>query len=214
MSGIERGRLITLEGVEGAGKSTNLAYLERLLSAAGRPPLLTREPGGTELGEAVRDLLLGHRHAGMGSDSELLLMFAARAENLVQRIRPALTSGRWVLCDRFTDASFAYQGGGRGIDPVRIRVLEQWVHADLQPDLTLLLDLPVNQGLERAGRRSQPDRFEAEEQAFFERVRRAYLERARAEPERIRIIDAGQELAAVQSQLRSELDAFLQSKSR
>ncbi len=214
MSEIERGRLITLEGVEGAGKSTNLAYLERLLSAAGRPPLLTREPGGTELGEAVRDLLLGHRHAGMGSDSELLLMFAARAENLVQRIRPALTSGRWVLCDRFTDASFAYQGGGRGIDPVRIRVLEQWVHADLQPDLTLLLDLPVNQGLERAGRRSQPDRFEAEEQAFFERVRRAYLERARAEPERIRIIDAGQELAAVQSQLRSELDAFLQSKSR
>ncbi len=214
MNRIGRGRLITLEGVEGAGKSTNLAYLERLLSAAGRPPLLTREPGGTELGEAVRGLLLGHRHAGMGSDSELLLMFAARAENLAQRVRPALASGQWVLCDRFTDASYAYQGGGRGIDPARIRVLEQWVHGDLQPDLTLLLDLPVDQGLERAGRRSQPDRFEAEARGFFERVRRAYLERARAEPERIRVIDAGCGLDAVQSQLRRELGAFLGPDAR
>jgi dTMP kinase len=208
---IGRGRLITLEGVEGAGKSTNLAYLERLLSAAGRPPLLTREPGGTELGEAVRDLLLGHRHAGMGSDSELLLMFAARAENLAKRVRPALAKGQWVLCDRFTDASYAYQGGGRGISPARIRVLEQWVHADLQPDLTLLLDLPVEQGLERAVRRSHPDRFEAEKRAFFERVRRVYLERARAEPKRIRVIDARSSLETVQSQLRLELDALLRS---
>jgi dTMP kinase len=214
MSRFERGCLITLEGVEGAGKSTNLAYLERLLAAAGRPPLLTREPGGTELGEAVRDLLLGHRHSGMGSDSELLLMFAARAENLAQRIRPALARGQWVLCDRFTDASYAYQGGGRGIDPARIRMLEQWVHGGLQPDLTLLLDLPVERGLDRAGRRSQPDRFEAEEQDFFERVRQAYLERARAEPKRIRVIDAGCGLDKVQSQVRRELELFLRSDAR
>jgi dTMP kinase len=214
MSASERGRLITLEGGEGAGKSTNLAYLERQLSAAGLTPLVTREPGGTELGEAVRELLLGHRHAGMAPDSELLLMFAARAENLARRIRPALARGQWVLCDRFTDASYAYQGGGRGIDPGRIRVLEKWVHRDLEPDLTLLLDLPVAQGLERARRRAQPDRFEAADRAFFERVRRVYLERARAEPKRIRVIDAGRELGAVQSQLRRELDAFLRSNAR
>lgn len=214
MRGIRRGRLVTLEGVEGAGKSTNLDFLEGLLSEAGHPPLLTREPGGTELGEAVRGLLLGHSHAGMGLDTELLLMFAARAENLAQRIRPALERGQWVLCDRFTDASYAYQGGGRGIDSARIRVLEQWLHSDLQPDLTLLLDLPVAQGLERAGRRSQADRFEVEESAFFERVRRVYLERARAEPERIRVIDAGGELGAIQSQLRRELETFLRSSVR
>lgn len=203
-----RGRFITLEGGEGAGKSTSLGFVERLLRDAGVSLVVTREPGGTELGEAIRDLLLGGRDA-MAADTEILLMFAARAEHLAQRIRPALAAGTWVLCDRFTDASYAYQGGGRGIPDARIGVLEDWVQGGLRPDLTLLFDIPVEEGLARAGRRGQADRFEREEIAFFERVRAHYLAAAVREPQRFRVIDARQPVAAVEAQLRDILAPWL-----
>ncbi len=167
---VSRGRFITVEGIEGAGKSSNLEFIKQLLEVSGKEVLFTREPGGTPLGEEVRNLLLGHRHTGMADDTELLLMFAARAENLEQKIRPALDAGIWVLCDRFTDASYAYQGGGRGIDMQRIQMLEQWTQGDLRPDMTVLLDLPVKVGLERAGNRSAPDRFEEVELRFLDAV--------------------------------------------
>ena len=185
-----RGRFITVEGIEGAGKSTHIAYLETLVGTAGHPVIVTREPGGTPIGEALRALLLGPRDEAMDSDTELLLMFAARAEHLARVIRPALQAGTWVLCDRFTDATYAYQGGGRGIPEQRIRALETWVHGGLQPDLTLLLDLPVAAGLARAAHRGPGDRFEQEDVAFFERVREGYLARAREDGDRFRIIDA------------------------
>ena len=203
------GAFITLEGIEGAGKSTVMKRVARLLEKAGRTPVQTREPGGTPLGEALRELLLGHCHDGMADDTELLLMFAARAEHLHRKILPALERGRWVLCDRFTDATYAYQGGGRGIPGERIAVLEQWVQKGLQPDLTLLLDIPVEQGMARAGARSAPDRFESERIAFFERVRAAYLEQARRFPERYRVIDASRPLAQVQRSLAEVLEAWL-----
>jgi thymidylate kinase len=205
----ERGAFITLEGIEGAGKSTCMALVSRLLREAGRAPLETREPGGTPLGEALRELLLGHRHDGMATDTELLLMFAARAEHLQQKILPALEGGRWVLCDRFTDATYAYQGGGRGIERERIGVLEQWVQRGLKPDLTLLLDLPPEVGLERAGRRSAPDRFEKEQRPFFERVRQAYLDLAAAEPGRFRVIDAARPLEEVERQVSRAVREFV-----
>ncbi|RFA30002.1 dTMP kinase [Alkalilimnicola ehrlichii] len=192
---------ITVEGVEGAGKSTCLSYIGTYLKSAGYDPLLTREPGGTPLGEAVRGLLLGDDYAGMSSDTELLLMFAARAEHWASVISPAICAGRVVVSDRFTDATYAYQGGGRGIDPARISALEQWVLGEQRPDLTLLLDLPPEVGRERAARRGAPDRFEKERQAFFDRVRGCYLERARRYPDRIRIVDASQPLDAVQAQI-------------
>jgi dTMP kinase len=204
------GRFITLEGGEGVGKSSNLEFIRRHLEAAGKTVIVTREPGGTPLGEQVRALLLDHRHDGMSADAELLLMFAARAEHLAQVIRPALAAGKWVLCDRFTDATYAYQGGGRGIAAERIAALETWVQGDLRPDLTLLLDAPVAVGMGRAGRRaSNADRFEREQTAFFEQVRHTYLELAKRCAERYRIIDASQTLNAVQDQLRRELDTFL-----
>jgi dTMP kinase len=199
-----------LEGGEGVGKSSNLEFIRRYLEAAGKTVIVTREPGGTPLGEQVRGLLLDHRHDGMSADAELLLMFAARAEHLAQVIRPALAVGKWVLCDRFTDATYAYQGGGRGIAAERIAVLEAWVQGDLRPDLTLLLDAPVAVGMERAGRRAaNADRFEREQTAFFEQVRHTYLDLARRCAERYRVIDASQVLSAVQEQLRRELDMFL-----
>ncbi|MEJ2566342.1 MAG: dTMP kinase [Gammaproteobacteria bacterium] len=205
------GRFITLEGGEGVGKSSNLEFIRRHLERVGKSVVVTREPGGTALGEQIRALLLDHRHDGMSADTELLLMFAARAEHLAQVIRPALAAGKWILCDRFTDATYAYQGGGRGIVETRITELETWVQGDLRPDLTLLLDAPVAVGLARAGRRVEAaDRFEREQAAFFERVRRTYQQLAGRFPERYRVIDAGQELAAVQEQLRRELDDFLQ----
>ncbi len=203
------GRFITVEGTEGVGKTSNLDFIERLLREAGKDVVRTREPGGTELGETLRAILLDAGQDGITDDAELLLMFAARAQHLAEVIRPALDAGKWVLCDRFTDATYAYQGGGRGIPASRIAVLEQWVQGDLRPDLTLLLDLPVAAGLARAGERSEPDRFEREQAAFFERVRQAYLERARREPERFRIIDASPELPAVQAQIRQVLEDFL-----
>ncbi len=195
------GKFITLEGGEGAGKSTQLAYVHQRLLAAGKTVHMSREPGGTELGEKIRSLLLDQTNTAMHSDTELLLMFAARAQHLAQLIRPALERGEWVLCDRFTDATYAYQGGGRGIDMARIGVLEDWVQGSLRPDLTLLLDLPVELGLARAGERGELDRFEQEQQAFFERVRATYRQRAAREPDRYRIINAAQNIEQVQQQL-------------
>ncbi len=207
---ITRGRFITLEGGEGAGKSTALDYLCARLEQAGIRVLRTREPGGTAVGEKVRTLLLDPDHSGMHADTELLLMFAARAQHLHEVILPALEHGEWVICDRFTDATYAYQGGGRGIDVRRIGLLEDWVQQGLQPDTTLLFDLPVAQGLERAGQRGALDRFEQEQQDFFTRVRDAYLARAAQYPERFRIVDAGRELEAVQQQLIVIIDGWLE----
>ncbi len=200
-----RGKFITLEGIEGAGKSSCMAVVKDVLLTAGYEVLLTREPGGTPLGEAIRELLLGHKHSGMADDTELMLMFAARAENLHNRIKPALQSGQWVLCDRFTDATYAYQGGGRRLDTRRIEQLEDWVQQGLKPDLTLLLDLPVATGMKRAGKRSLPDRIERETNSFFQRVREAYLAVAAAEPERVKIIDASKEFSAVADQIATQL---------
>ena len=186
----ERGRFITVEGIEGAGKSTQMDAVRRFLEARQVPVVVTREPGGTPLGESIRGLLLDPGNGGMAADTELLLVFAARAEHIHKVIRPALEQGRWVLSDRFTDATFAYQGGGRGIASERIAALESWVQGDLRPDLTLLLDVPVESGMTRIAGRGRPDRFESEEQAFFERIRTCYLDRAAAEPARFRSIDA------------------------
>ncbi|HDK37504.1 MAG TPA: dTMP kinase [Thiolapillus brandeum] len=207
-----QGAFITLEGIEGAGKSTCMAQLRLLMQQAGKYFLETREPGGTQLGEDLRALLLGHKHTGMSDDTELLLMFASRAEHLQQKILPALNKGHWVLCDRFTDATYAYQGGGRGIAFSRIQSLEDWVQQGLKPDLTLLLDLPVEQGLERAGKRSAPDRFESEAMSFFKRVRQSYLDLSSKEPERIKVIDASLELNEVLAQITNVMDDFLQQK--
>ncbi|MCU7931344.1 MAG: dTMP kinase [Candidatus Thiodiazotropha sp. (ex Codakia rugifera)] len=208
-----RGCFITVEGGEGAGKSSNLAFIQSLLEAAGKSVLFTREPGGTPLGEAIRELLLGHKHTGMADDTELLLMFAARAEHLQHKILPALEQGKWVLCDRFTDASFAYQGAGRGISAERIATLQQFVQGALRPDLTLLLDLPVERGLERAGKRSDPDRFESEAQLFFEKVRTGYLQIAAREPDRVRVIDASPSLQLVQDQIAEVIQGYLENLS-
>jgi len=184
-----RGKFITLEGIDGAGKSTHAKTLGAMLEARGKKVLLTREPGGTPLAEKLRELLL---HQPMHLETEALLMFAARREHLDQLIRPALDSGTWVVSDRFTDASFAYQGGGRGLGRERLEALERWVQGDFQPDLTLLFDLPVEVARARMGREAKLDRFEREGEAFFERVRQAYLSRAAASAGRIRVIDAVQ----------------------
>ncbi len=206
-----KGRFITVEGGEGAGKSSNLAYIQSLLEVAGKQVLFTREPGGTPLGEAIRELLLGHKHTGMADDTELLLMFAARAEHLQQKILPALEQGIWVLCDRFTDASFAYQGAGRGLSHEKIANLERFVQGSLRPDLTLLLDLPVETGLQRAGQRSEPDRFESEQRDFFEKVRAGYLQIAAREPDRVKVVDASPALESVQSQIDTIMRHYLES---
>ncbi len=205
----QRGRFITLEGGEGAGKSTNAAYIARRLEASGIRLHQTREPGGTALGEQIRTLLLDPSQQTMHADTELLLMFAARAQHLNEVILPALQAGDWVLCDRFTDATYAYQGGGRGIDMQRIAELEAWVQQGFQPDMTLLFDLPVETGLARAGERGALDRFEQEQKAFFSAVRETYLQRAAQYPGRFRIIDAGRELPEVQHQLDKLVDELL-----
>jgi len=196
------GRFITLEGIDGAGKSTHLAWLRERIEARGHRVVTSREPGGTPLGEQLRNLLL---HEPMTHDSETLLMFAARREHLEHVIRPSLARGEWVLCDRFTDATYAYQGGGKGVPVARIRDLEQWLHGDCQPDLTLLFDVPTATSrarLEKArieGR--QLDKFEREAGSFFERVRDAYLARAAADPRRFRVVDSSQPLATVRAEL-------------
>lgn len=204
-----RGLFITVEGGEGAGKSTNMAFLEARLRGAGVDLLVTREPGGTGLGEDVRELLLRPREEAVDPLAELLLIFAARAQHISEVIEPALSSGRWVLCDRFTDATYAYQSGGRGIPSVQVRALEELVQGELRPDVTLLLDCPVEVGLSRADERGERDRIEQEHQAFFERVRRTYLQLAAEGSGRYRVIDAGQPLADVEAQLLDACEALL-----
>jgi dTMP kinase len=204
-----KGKFITVEGVEGAGKSTQAVFMRDYLEAVGQRVVLTREPGGTGLGEQLRTLLLDHRDDGMAADSELLLMFAARAEHLARVIRPALENGDWVVCDRFTDATYAYQGGGRAIPWARIAVLEDWVQGPLRPELTLLLDLPVREGLARAGRRGLNDRFESEDLAFFQRVRSAYLDLAKRHPQRYRVIDADRPVEVVRGAVENTLLSLL-----
>ena len=201
---------ITVEGGEGAGKTTQLAFMRAYLERAGCRVTPTREPGGTPLGEEIRALLLGHRHDGMALATETLLMFAARAEHLERVIRPALATGHWVLCDRFTDATYAYQGGGRGLPAQRIAILEDWAQGTLRPDLTLVFDLPVEMGLERVGRRGAADRFEREEKAFFERIRAVYLDRARRHPDRYRIVNAERPVEAVRAEVETILAGWLE----
>jgi len=185
-----RGKFISLEGGEGAGKSTLLAGLQKHLVEQGVALVQTREPGGTPLGEAVRAIVLDAARRDMTAEAELLLMFASRAQLVRECIEPALAAGKWVLCDRFTDASYAYQGGGRGVPKERIALLEQWATEGLTPDLTLLLDLPVATGRARAAGRGEADRIENEADAFFERVRETYRARAADQPQRFRVIDA------------------------
>ena len=192
---------ITVEGIEGAGKTTCLNLIEQRVRQRGHPVLVTREPGGTALGEARRTLLLGHRHEGRADDTALLWMFAARAEHLHKVIIPALNAGTNVLCDRFTEATYAYQGGGRELGMEKIADLENWVQGDLRPDLTVVLDAPVDIGRERAGKRSAPDRIEKEKNDFFDKVRNTYLEQAKQHPERIAVVDASVELEQVQQQI-------------
>ena len=193
-----RGLFITFEGPEGAGKTTNRAYLAEQLQAQGLSVVLTREPGGTALAEQIRNILLAPHAETMAIDTELLLMFAARAQHLAQIILPALDEGKIVICDRFTDATYAYQGGGRGLDCSRIALLEQFVQGDLRPDMTLLFDLPVADGMARAVARGKLDRFEQEQQDFFEAVRQSYLQRASDDPERFRLVNAQLALPDVQ----------------
>lgn len=206
-----RGRFIVLEGGEGTGKSTNLAFCADWLAAQGLVVVSTREPGGTALGEQLRAVLLNQ---AMSADAETLLMFAARAEHLATVIRPALAAGKWVVCDRFTDATYAYQGGGRGLTADRIATLEAWTQGELRPDLVLLFDAPPAVGLARAAARAgAQDRFERERATFWERVRQAYRARAATDPDRYRRIDAAQSLPEVQAQLSRELTHLLERPS-
>lgn len=204
------GLFITFEGPEGAGKSTNLQVFAKALRAAGCEPLLTREPGGTPVAERIREVLLSHHDENLCADTELLLMFAARAQHLEALIKPALAAGRVVISDRFTDATYAYQGGGRGIPVERIASLETWVQGDLRPDLTVVFDVPVEVGMARARARSELDRFEVEQQSFFEAVRATYLQRAAAEPRRYRVIDASGDLQQVAAGLQPVIDEVLE----
>lgn len=204
-----RGLFITVEGGEGVGKSTNMAFLEQHLSGHGIPLVVSREPGGTRLGEDIRGLLLRLREETVAPVAELLLIFAARAQHLQQVIEPALDSGQWVLCDRFTDATYAYQSGGRGISAALVQRLENLVQGELRPDYTLLLDAPVATGMERAQDRGELDRFELEELEFFERVRATYLQLARESSGRFHVVDASQPLVLVQQQLKQICDELL-----
>lgn len=201
------GRFVTLEGGEGVGKSTNLSLVVELIEAAGHTVVTTREPGGTPLAEEIRDLFLGVRNEPVAGLTELLLIFAARAQHLHTVIRPALAAGSWVVCDRFTDATYAYQGGGRGLPRAQIETLEQLVQGDLRPDLTLYLDVPVEVGHARIEHREH-DRMEREQRAFYEAVRAAYLAMAEQQP-RIRVVDAARSLTEVQSDIRQIVNAFL-----
>ncbi|MDE2247297.1 MAG: dTMP kinase [Xanthomonadaceae bacterium] len=194
---VQRGKFISLEGGEGAGKSTLLAGLRDYLEGSGIVLTQAREPGGTRVGEAVRAIVLDPQQQELAAETELLLMFASRAQLVREVVEPALSAGRWVLCDRYADASYAYQGGGRGQPWQRIAELERWACAGIKPDMTLLLDLPVATGRARAAGRGDADRIEVEADAFFERVRASYRQRAAAEPERFRVIDASQPVAAV-----------------
>lgn len=205
----DTGLFITLEGGEGVGKTTLMTALADWLGSQGRAVVCTREPGGTPLAEQLRDVLLSRDTGALDSQAELLMMFASRAQHLAELIRPSLAAGNIVLCDRFTDATYAYQGGGRELGNRDIARLEDLVHGDLQPDLTVLLDLPVTEGLERAGKRSEPDRFESEDLQFFDRVRTAYLDRAEAHPQRIVVVDAAASPGDVLNQVKTILNERL-----
>lgn len=208
---MRQGRFITLEGGEGVGKSTNLQFIKQFLAEKRIALTVTREPGGTQLAEKIRNILLEPHEEVMDARTELLLVFAARAQHIQNLILPALQQGQWVLCDRFTDATYAYQGGGRNMDLQTIAWLENAVQGNLKPDLTLLLDAPVEIGLNRAKHRGKLDRFEVEEQSFFERVRLVYLQRANLDKQRIKIIDAIQPLPVVQEQIKQALEKLLAS---
>jgi dTMP kinase len=209
---MQKGKFIVLEGGEGLGKSTNLEWMRAGLEARNIPVTTTREPGGTKFGEKLRALLLD-AHSEILPDAELLLMFAARVQHLHEVIRPALESGTWVICDRFTDASYAYQGGGRGISIKHIEYLEHWIQNGLYPDMTLLFDAPIEIGLQRTYRRSKADRFEQEQQAFFQRVRAAYLQRTSLSPQHYRIINAALDLPQVQQQIGEVLEHLISAWS-
>jgi dTMP kinase len=212
---VRQGRFVTLEGIEGVGKTTNLAFVADFLRGTGKEVVSTREPGGVPVAERIRKLLLSAEEPPPGAMSELLLMFAARAAHLEELIYPALARGAWVVCDRFTDASYAYQSGGRGLPASVVRTLETLVQGAFQPDLTILLDSDWHRTRARRAQRGASDRFEAEDAAFFERVRASYLDRARAEPDRIRVVDAAAPLHDVQLRLAEILkDCIAENTSR
>ncbi|MFT6389171.1 MAG: dTMP kinase [Cellvibrionaceae bacterium] len=205
----KKGKFITIEGSEGVGKSTNITFIQQYLNQKGIELQTTREPGGTPLAEQIRELLLAKRNESVDATAELLLMFAARSQHLNTLILPAIASGEWVLCDRFTDSTYAYQGGGRGLDQSLIAKLEVIVQKEIQPDLTIYLDIDVRQGLERVSQRAELDRFESEKIDFFERVRQSYLDRANSQTSRYRIVDAGKPLVEVQKNIAFILDNYL-----
>jgi dTMP kinase len=203
------GKFISLEGGEGAGKSTNIKFIEQLLKEEGISVVLTREPGGTVLSESIRQLLLNKEQGKISDQAELLMIFAARAQHIKYVIEPALKQGIWVLCDRFTDSSYAYQGGGRNMDTSAISWLEKYAQKNIRPDLTLLLDIPVELGMCRTKKRGKLDRFELEKIAFFNKVRTIFLEIAAQQPERVKIVDATQELLAVQTDITQLMQKFI-----
>jgi len=209
MLATNRGKFITIEGQDGAGKSTNVAVIEACLQSNMIDYVHSREPGGTPLGETLRELLLSSKDNSIGHKAELLLVFAARAQHIEDLIEPALAAGKWVLCDRFTDATYAYQGGGRGMSQTDISELEQHVQGELRPDLTLLLDIPVALGESRAGQRSEPDRFEIQQQHFKQQVRDCYLGIAKSEPNRVKIIDSSRSISDVKSQVENVMNEFI-----
>ncbi|NOQ17044.1 MAG: dTMP kinase [Methyloprofundus sp.] len=202
-------KFITLEGGEGCGKSTNIKFIEQLLKDQGISVVLTREPGGTVLAENIRQLLLDKEQERISEQTELLMMFAARSQHIKHVIQPALEQGIWVLCDRFTDSSYAYQGGGRGIDSATIAWLENFAQNNIRPDLTLLLDVPVDLGMARAQKRGKLDRFEIEKMEFFNKVRDCFLGIAKQQPERVKVVDAAQELSEVQADITELLQQFI-----
>jgi dTMP kinase len=209
---MKRGKFITIEGIEGVGKSTNIAVLVDHIRAAGHEVLTTREPGGTPFAEDIRDILMNRGDEPVPEIAELLLMFAARSFNVSNVIAPALEAGTWVVCDRFTDSTRAYQGGGRGLPMETINRIADWVHGETWPDLTILLDAPVDVGMARAGSRSEPDRFEQEKHDFFERVRACYLDLAKAEADRFAVIDTTRTIDAVGADVIAVVDRLLNEK--
>ena len=208
---IKRGKFLTLEGVDGAGKSTHVQWLVDTLRSRGVEVLSTREPGGTPIGEKLRELLL---HESMGLECETLMMFAARAEHLRTVIEPALTKGLWVVCDRFTDATFAYQGGGRELGYDRVATLEKWLHPDIQPDRTWLFDVPLSVARERLNRTREQDRFEKMADAFFQRTREVYLSRAKADPARMICVDSTQPIDAIRKSLEQDLEQLIDTAAK
>jgi len=206
-----QGKFITVEGIEGVGKSTNMDFIADRIVAAGFEVLRSREPGGTPMAERIREMLLQHGDEPLPDLAELLLFFASRTLNIENAIRPALSAGTWVLCDRFTDASRAYQGAGRGLTMAHIDTLAEWAHGDLNPDLTVLLDAPAEIGMQRAKKRGEADRLESEQMSFYTRVRDHYLELAHNEPERFAVVDASRPLDAVQSQVAVAIDGLIAS---